>query len=151
MIHTLADSSKRQRMLPDGTNNNAAAGTTTATSDVIDTQGFEAMLIQIGWGAIVSGAVTSLKLQHSDASGSGFADVAGSNITVADTDDFKVSEYEVYRPQKRYWKIVASRATQNSTIDFEEVTLYRGQNLAPTQGSTQQSIKKLLNPASGTP
>ncbi|HYV18614.1 MAG TPA: hypothetical protein VFC25_06265 [Verrucomicrobiae bacterium] len=93
-----------------------AAGATNINGSIIDMAGFDACLIAVHFGAIVAGALTSIKAQQGDDSGlSDAADVAGSSVTVADTDDDKVFYIDV-RPRKRYLRLVVSRATQNATV-----------------------------------
>jgi hypothetical protein len=149
-IHSITDNTLRSRIKPDGSANTVAAGQTSLTSDAIDMLLYECALIQIVFGTITGGAVTSIKLQHSD-DNSAWNDVKGSNITVADTSSNKVFEYDVFRPLKRYLRTVISRATQNSAIDGEYVMLFRGMQLAPTQGATIVSTSKLNGTATGTP
>ncbi len=151
--HTLTQNTLRARLLPDGTNSNAAAGTTALTSNAIDTRGWEGVYLAIGFGAIVGTAVTSIKLQHSADDGvlDAYADVAGTAQTVADTDDFRVFEYNLYRPTKRYYKILISRGTANATVDYEQSILFRGTQVPATQGTTIAGTKVINGPASGTP
>jgi hypothetical protein len=137
-------------MKPDGTNYTGAAGTTNITSDTLDTLDFESVYIAIGFGTIVAGGATSVKLQHSD-DDSTYNDVKGSNITIADTDDNTVAEYDVYRPLKRYLKVITSRATQNATVDFMHAVLLRTGHAAPTSGTTISHTNKFAGTTTGTP
>ena len=99
--------------------NFTAAGTTTVNSSIIDMKGFDSVTFLVGFGAIVAGAVTSVKVQQGAASNmSDAADLAGTGVTVADTDDNRILAIEVNQPRERYLRCVVSRATQNSTIDF---------------------------------
>lgn len=93
-----------------------AAGTSAITSSAVDTAGYDGVLFIIPLGAIVSGAVTSLKVQQCDTSGGSYADLTGTNQTIADTDDDKVLYVDVFRPVEQFLKVVVSRATQNATI-----------------------------------
>jgi len=93
-----------------------AAGATNINGTIIDMSGFDGCLIAVHFGAIVGGAVTSIKAQHGDDSAlADAADITGSSVTVADTDDDKVFYIDV-RSRKRYLRLVALRATQNSTL-----------------------------------
>ena len=68
-----------------------AAGSSAINGSTLDFAGYLGGLISVQTGAIVSGAVTSIKFQHSDASDmTGAADVLGTSQTIADTDDDKV-------------------------------------------------------------
>jgi hypothetical protein len=126
---------KHIRMKPDGTNFIAAAGSTAVTSDSADVLGFNNICFEMAVGAIVSGAVTSAKLQWSD-DNSTFADVTGGSVTIADTDDNKIIFFEVHKPKKRYFRIVTSRATQNATVDFLDVKLWNATQVPVTQDAT---------------
>ena len=114
----ISNAVKTLRVKVDGTNYTAAAGSTAVTSEAIDTFGFDGIRIVMGFGAIVSGAATSFKLQECATSGGSYADIAGSSVTVADTDDNKIAIAEIYQPRARFIKVVISRATQNATVDF---------------------------------
>lgn len=93
-----------------------AAGTSAITSSAVDMTGFDGCLFIVPFGAIVSGAVTSIKVQQCDTTGGSYADLAGSNQTVADTDDDKLFYVDVKNPQEGFLKLVVSRATQNATV-----------------------------------
>lgn len=105
--------------------------------------------IKIGFGAIVSGAVTSTKLQDGDTS-TPTTDVLGSSQTVADTDDNHVVIYDVYRPQHRYLRVATSRATQNATIDYIEVERFGSRKQPVTADATIIATKVMVSPAEGT-
>src|SRR5262245_17159983 len=95
-----------------------AAGSSTITSSAVDTAGYDGVLFLVPLGPIVGSAVTSLKVQQSsdDAASDSYDDLTGSNQTIADTDDDKLKYVDIFRPGKRYLKMVISRATQNATI-----------------------------------
>lgn len=150
--HTLTHNTLRQRMKPDGTNFNGASGTTTLTSDALDTRGWEGVFLQIGFGAIAGSSATTIKVQHSSDDGvlDAYADIAGTSQAMLDTDDFKVFEVNIYRPLKRYLKVITTRATAASTVDFLMAMLYRGTNLPATQGATVGGTENFNSPAAGT-
>lgn len=117
----------------------AAAATDITDCSVIDTAGFDSCCVIVGFGAIVAGAATSVKLQQADDSGGSpddFDDIAGTSITVADDQDNKLVYLDYHRPQKRYLKPIISRATQNSTVDLVIGVLYNGNSAPVTQGAT---------------
>lgn len=100
--------------------NAVAAGSTAITdASAVDMANYEGVLFLVKFGAIVSGAVTSVKAQQSSDNGSSdtFADLEGTSVTVADTDDNKVVPLEIWRPRERYVKPYVSRATQSATVD----------------------------------
>ena len=96
--------------------NAAAAATTDVTSSSVDMQGFDSVTFYVAMGAIVSGAATSIHAEQS-ADDSSFADLAGTNITIADDDDNQVAILEIEQPSDRYLRVVVDRATQNATVD----------------------------------
>jgi len=94
-----------------------AAGVTTQTSAVIDMQGFEGVQFTVLFGAITAGAVTGVKLQQGNASdGSDAADLAGTNIVVPVTSNSAVFT-DLWKPTKRYVRVVITRTIQNAVID----------------------------------
>ncbi len=111
--------------------NAVAAGTTAITSSSVDMAGFCSALFHIHLGAIVSGGVQSAKLQGSN-DDSTYADIEGSSVTIADTDDNGIVQMEIVRPTYRYYKVVVSRATQNTTVDSISVTLSNPLAAKPT-------------------
>ena len=87
-----------------------AAGTTDINGATLDMSGHGCVLMAVTFGAIVFGAVTSIKAQQGAASDmSDAADLAGSAQTIADDDDEKTFYIEIVRPTKRYVRLVVDR------------------------------------------
>jgi hypothetical protein len=126
-----------------------AAGTSAITSSAVDTAGYDGCLFIVPFGAIVSGAVTSIKVQQCDTSGGSYADLTGTAQTVADTDDDKLFYVDVFRPVEQFLKRVVSRATQNATVGGIIALRYRGSVRPVTQG-TNVSGESFNWPAEGT-
>jgi len=126
---------KHIRLKPDGTNFTAAAGTTNINSESADVLGFNNICMEYLLGGIVSGAVTSAKLQWSD-DNTTFTDVVGGSVTFVDTDDHKIVFLEVHKPKKRYFRIATLRATQNATVDALVVQLWNATQVPVTQDAT---------------
>jgi len=125
-----------------------AAGTTAVNGATVDMSGFEEIAIIVPVGAVVSGAVTSIKWQEGDTT-SPTTDVAGTNITVADTDDDTTKILRIIKPQKRYGRVVVSRATQNATLGAILYVLTNPRTLPVSDGSTV--VGELhVSPATGT-
>lgn len=151
MTQQLSSNISTQRLKVDGTNYTGAAGTTDLTSEAVDTSDCDGVRFTIGFGAITSGAVTSVKARQGAASNmSDGADLEGSAITIADTDDNKVAVIDIYRPRERYVDIVTDRGTQNAVVDFLIVEKYGMRKLPPTEGSMVVSTEKHASPAEGT-
>lgn len=133
------------------TTTNGAAGTTAITSAAVDTAGYNGCLFVVPLGPIVSGAVTSLKVQQSsdDAATDTYDDLTGSAQTIADTDDDGVKYVDIVKPGKRYLKLVVSRATQNATIGSVVAILYNTRRRPVTQAATVVG-ESWISPAEGT-
>lgn len=127
-----------------------AAGTSAINGSVIDTANAEGVLFLVRMGAIVSGAVTSLKVQQGDASNlSDAADIAGTNQTIGDTDDEEIFVVDIKKPAKRYVRLVVSRATQNATVASAEALVY-GQRYNPVTQPSGTNVESFGAPAAGT-
>ena len=126
-----------------------AAGVTALTGSTIDTANAQGVAFIVRFGAIVSGAVTSIKAQHSATTTSGdFVDIAGTNQTVADTDDEGIFVIDIKAPTKRYVRLIVSRATQNATVS--STALVYGQCAAPFSQPSGTYVELFGSPASGT-
>lgn len=126
-----------------------AAGATAVTGATIDMSGFESVLVAVMFGPIVSGAVTSFKIQGGNASDmSDAADLLGTGQTIADTDDNKTFYADIIRPMYRYVRVVVSRATQNATC----AALYTqyGARKPPVTHGTGVTGELHQSPAAGT-
>jgi hypothetical protein len=146
-VKNLSSSTKLQRV-----SNAVAAGTTAINSSVVDTARFEGVLFLVMMAAIVAGAVTSIKLQHGDAADlSDAADLEGTSVAVADSDDNKIVYLDVKRPLKRYVRVVVSRATQNAAIDGIVAIGYGAGVIPPTHDvATVAGGEVHVGPAEGT-
>jgi hypothetical protein len=133
--------------------NAVAAGQTTITSSAVDMQGFESCTFMALFGAITSGAATSIKVQQSSDDGAtdAYSDLAGTSVTVADDQDNKMAFVEVSRPTKRYLKCIVSRATQDSAVDGIIAVLTGAHEIPTTHPSTVMAASELhVSPAEGT-
>lgn len=124
------------RLTVDGTNFQAAAGTSDLTSGAVDMQGFESARFLYCLGTITSGAVTSIKAQQCDTTGGSYADLLGTSVTVADTDDNKVVSLEIVQPLERFLKVVIDRGTQNAVVESLVVILSGSKELPIADDST---------------
>lgn len=149
---SLTNNVKTIRLKPDGTNYTVAAGTTDVDSEVVDTAGYDAVRFITAYGAIVSGAVTAQEVQQgTDATVTDAADLEGTRITVADTDDNKLVITDILQPRERYLRVQFDRGTQNATIDCLTAELYRCKEAVPlTKHSTVATQEIHTSPAEGT-
>lgn len=125
-----------------------AAGTSAVNGSAVDLANVEEIMIVVPFGAIVSGAATSIKWQEGSTS-SPTTDVAGTSITVADTDDDTTKVLRIIKPRNRYGRVVVSRATQNATVGAITYILVGSKTLPPTDDSTV-SQETHVSPAAGT-
>jgi len=94
-----------------------AAGSTNINGATLDMSGAEGVQMIVQFGVIVASGVQSIKAQQGDQSdGSDMSDLLGTGQTVADTDDEKTFYIDLYRPEKRFVRLVVLRATQNATL-----------------------------------
>lgn len=142
--------SKNVKIVQAATVTAGAAGTADVTSDTIDTQGYQGIMFIVPMGAIVSGAVTSIKVQQGTASNmSDAADLAGSAQTIADTADDTTFYTDIYRPTERYVRLIVDRGTQNATVGGIIALLYEPR-VAPVTHGTTVGGETAVSPAEGT-
>src|SRR5262245_35145432 len=139
-----------KRLKVDGTNYTAAAGSTAVTSEAVDCLGYQGVAFIVGFGALVTGAVTSYKVRSSSlANVSDAADVASSSQAVVDSADNKGFLTDIFMPYERYVDIVISRATQNATVDCLFAVLYGASDTPVAVDATMGAIKFLNGTAEG--
>jgi hypothetical protein len=127
-----------------------AAGTTTINGSILDTAGFDAQACTVRFGAIVTGAVTSIKFQQGAASDmSDAADLEGTGQTIADTDDDGTFIIDITHMTKRYGRVVVSRATQNATVASAQYLQY-AKSVEPVTQGAGVTVERFNAPAEGT-
>lgn len=135
-------------------NNAVAAGQTAITPSAgIDMAGFETCLFLVPFGAITAGGAQSIKVQQSSDDGvaDAYSDLEGTSVTVAADQDNKIACVEVVRPQKRYLKLIVSRATQDSVVDGVFALLGGATTLPVTQPASVMAASEVhVSPAEGT-
>lgn len=109
-----------QHLLADGTNAAAAAGATAVTSDYIDTQNFNEIVIMGILGAMAASSTCDFKLTGCATSGGTYVDLEGSALgqAVVATDADCIFMWDIKRliGGYRYIKVVCTRAVGNVTI-----------------------------------
>jgi hypothetical protein len=124
-----------------------AAGSDEVLGATIDMQGFDAVMMVVTFGPIVTGAVTSIKAQEdSDPAMGTVADLDGTDQTVAEGDDNKTFVIDLGRPNKRYVRLAVERATQNATIGSATYYQYRARVRPPGHG-TGVAVERWTAPA----
>jgi len=125
-----------------------AAGTTAINGTAIDMAGYDGVIFVVQFGAIVAGAVTSIKVQQDTTSAFGAAaDLAGTGQTVADTDDDKVFYVDVKAPREDFVRLVVSRGTANATV--AAMAYLYGARSRPTTHGTNVAGEFWERPAEG--
>jgi hypothetical protein len=136
------------KIVPAITTTAGASGTSAITGATVDMLGYSGVMIVVAFGAITSGAVTSFKVQQDSDSAMGTAaDLLGSGQTIVDTADDTLFVTDIFKPAKRYIRVVVSRATQAATVGAANYYLYGGRNRPSTQTAT---IERFVSPAEGT-
>jgi hypothetical protein len=152
MIANSARQMKTQRLRIDGANYVLAAGQTDVDSDEVDSAGFECVEFEIHVGTMAASSDIAFQVQQSAVSGSGFADLEGSEANVTDADDNKIVRITVIQPRERYLRVQSIRgAGGNSTIDSMSAHLVGARKEPITDHATVLSSLVLHSPAEGTP
>ena len=112
---------------------------------------YEGVVFVAAFGTLSSGAVTGLKAQQGlQANLSDAADLAGTALAIADTDDNKLLVLDLFRPAKRYVRAVVTRGTADAVIDGVVAIQYGTRVLPVTQDTTVAGIETHVSPAEGT-
>ena len=124
-----------------------AAGTSAITGSTIDTANAEGVLIALHMGPIVSGAVTSVKVMAGETT-TPTTDLAGTSISIADTQDNEIIYVDVKRPQHRFMALCVTRGTQNATVGSAIAYVY-GQRESGFSQPAGVTGKVLASPSAG--
>ena len=127
-----------------------AAGQTAINGAMVDMQGYEGVVAVVEMGTIAATAVTSIKWQQSDTTTSAdFSDLEGTGIAIAADDDDEIFVSELYKPTKRYVRIVVARATANAAVRAATYIQYKARSAPVTQG-TDVTTELSVGPTEGT-
>lgn len=123
----------------------SVAGGATATVNEIDTVGFDYAEFIVCLGLVGANGITTLKVQESDVSGSGQADITGASFTApVDADDNKVGIVRLdLRKRKRYLTPVVVNGATNASVLGILVRLSRAEqspDSAAERGATLQEL-----------
>ena len=130
-----------------------AAGATDITdAAVADTEGYEGVRFIFSFGAITSGAVTSVAAAGLATSSPtpGTDDLAGTSITVGDTNDDKIFILDIHKPAQRYIRPFVKRATQNAVLDSIITELYGPHKMPVPKDASVITQELHVSPAAGT-
>ena len=128
-----------------------AAGQTAINGAMVDMQGYEGVVAVVEMGTIAATAVTSIKWQQSDTTtDADFTDLEGTGIDITDDDDDdKIFVSELYKPTKRYVRVVVVRGTANSALRAATYIQYKPRE-APVSQGTGVNSELNVGPAEGT-
>lgn len=131
-----------------------AAGTgDTQTSSTIDTKDGDAIMLVVLFGTITATGTVQVKLQHSSDDGATdpYADVAGSGIScTAAVESGKAVVLDIYKPTKRYLKVLLVRAVANAVINGVVGLVYHIDTLPVANDANVTQVKVVNTPFSGT-
>ena len=131
--------------------NAVAAGQTDQNGAIIDMANYEGVVFIAVLGTLASGAVTGLKVQMGNESNlSDAADLVGTAVSMADSDDNKLLVLDIHRPAERYVRAVVTRGTADATIDGVIAIQYGARLLPASQDSTVAGIETHVSSAEGT-
>lgn len=132
--------------------NAVAVGTSTQTSSIVDTAGYEGVRFIAAFGAITDGTPNLQVQQGEQANMSDAADLLSTDVAMADTDDNKLGIVEVYRPRERYVRlnIVRGGAT-GCVIDGVIAELFGASAMPVAKDTTVGAQEVHASPAEGTP
>jgi hypothetical protein len=130
-----------------------AAGSSDVTdASAVDMSGYEGVRFIFSFGAITSGAVTSVGAASlaTSAPTPGTDDLTGSKITVADDADDKIVILDIYKPALRYVRPFVKRATQNAVINSIIAELYDPVKMPVSADTTVSGQELHVSPVNGT-
>ena len=123
-----------------------SAGTTDVNGTAVDMKGYEGLVALIEFGTITASAVTSVKMQESDSSTTGWTDIDDAEIDVAADDDNDYFAVDCANIRKRYARVVVDRGTANAAL---RAALYIKYNpsFAPTTHQSGRFTTLVTTPA----
>ena len=124
----------------------AGAGTSAVTGTGVDMAGWDGVLFFVQ--VATANAGNHLHAEQSDASGSGYADLEGSEVVPGDNGDYAV--LDVQSPTKRYVRPIVTRGASTATGDILAIR-YRGRNVPGTHAGVFADLVQIVSPAEGTP
>lgn len=126
----------------------SGAGTSTITSDAVDTQGFGGALFLSSFGTAAANNTVKLQQSSDDAATDGYSDLEGTSVASGTSDEDVF--IDILRPAKRYLKFIGLRGT-SSTLESMWVLLYNPDSV-PVDNTTSGTIIGEANntPAEGT-
>jgi hypothetical protein len=130
----------------------AAGATDIVPPAGVDCTGFGGVTFVVAFGAIVTGAATTIKAQSSSDDGAvdTYDDIKGSMITVPDTADGKLFLLDITEPDEKFVKCIVGRATQNATVNSIIAILHTAKVRPVSQDSNVGATLSLISQPKGT-
>jgi len=130
-----------------------AVDTAAINSDIIDmgvAEGFDSVAFIVLWGTITDGTPYVKGQQGAESDMSDAADLLGTSVEAADTDDGLLSILDIDRPLERYVRCVVTRAgSTGAVVDGILAILYNSKKEPVTQSSDVAASEKHVSPAEG--
>lgn len=123
-----------------------AAGTSAVTSNEIDQKGFDGFIAMTAFGTAAAG--NTAKLQSTDTTGSGYADVAGSGCGDASNPNVVIA---CHKPVNRFHEIVCARGTSSTMGDMWLIQYGCMTEAQINDVAATLDVRSLVSPAFGTP
>ncbi|ODN68409.1 hypothetical protein [Methylobrevis pamukkalensis] len=131
--------------------NAVAAGQTDQNGAVLDMANFDGVMFIAAFGTLATGAVTGLKAQQGqEANLADAADLAGSALDIAASDDNRLLVLDIFRPAERYVRAVVTRGTADAVIDCVIAIQYGPRRGPVSQDATVAGYETHVSPAEGT-
>jgi hypothetical protein len=131
--------------------NAVAVGTTAVNSSVVDMTGFEGCMFLCLWGTITDGTPL-IKAQQDVVVGMGAAaDLTGTSVVAAVTDDNKISILDVQRPIEGFLRCVVTRGGATGAVLDGIIAIQYGANAQPTthDATTVAASEAWVSPIEG--
>lgn len=124
------------------------ANTTAVTSDAVDMQNYEGVLIFSSFGTAAAGNTVKLQQSDDDGDADAYSDLEGTSVSSGTSDEDVW--IDCYKPSKRYLKAVFARGT-SSTLESVWAIRYDARTLAVSNVVSGTIIgEKFVTPAEGT-
>jgi hypothetical protein len=114
----------------------------TATAIAVDTLGFEYLALIISLG-VADAALTALKVQESDASGSGYTDIddadfdVDSDLPTADEDGKLFGAFINLQNRKRYIKLLATAGDTGAGVAMSALGILSEAKIVPSDAASR--------------
>lgn len=144
----------RAQFTVDRLSNAVAAGTTAVNSAEVDMAGFEGVAFVVVMGTITDGT-PKVKAQQDVVTGmAGAADLAGTGVDLAATDDNKIVVLDIKRPLERFLRCVVDRTlgspVTGAVIDGIFAIRYGAGVLPASHSADVAGNETHVSPAEGT-